>query len=67
MIIQAANKKADTGWYKPQRYHCEGDDTNAAIDTMSYRQLYSQVLWERILGKDYMKSVVSHRRYARYI
>lgn len=54
-LIHMENNEADTGWWQPQRYHVEGDDTNAAIDSMSYRQLYSLVLWERILGRTFMQ------------
>ena len=52
-----ANKKksavlqADRHWLRPQRYGPLDAELHAAIDPMSYRQLYSPVLWRRILGE----------------
>ena len=47
--------QADRRWWQPQDYGPTADDVDKAIDPMSYRQLYSEVLWRRILGDAFMR------------
>ena len=48
---KSAVLQADRHWFRPQRYGPLDAEVHAAIDPMSYRQLYSPVLWRRILGE----------------
>jgi len=45
----------DTGWWQPQYYQPTPEDRAARFDPLSYRQLYSAVLFRRILGREFFE------------